>query len=786
MQTLNSNIDSQNLYNSLNKEQKEAVDLIEGAVLIIAGPGTGKTKLITARVANILLKTDVNPENILCLTFTNAASQEMRARLEGVIGISASKVGIFTYHSFCNNVIQNHTEYLEDLDLEPVSEIEQQTFIRKLIDNLTSDNILYRVKGDRYFDENRLIKLFSEMKKENWLPEKVETEIDKLKKEEIKFKRTKAAANLFNNYNSILKGSHRYDYDDMILFVNKIFQENKNLLLSYQEKYQYIMVDEFQDTNGSQFELLSLLLNYWDHPNILCVGDDDQCIFEFQGARLHNVIEFSKIYNPKIITLAKNYRSTPEILSLASLLINNNQERLINIREDLTKNLIAESDLVKNLNIKPTIQFYSNAFEESADIVNSIEKIYKENPNTLPEIAILFRENIQSDIVSKLLIKKNIPFKFKKTLNLINHPIYQMVITMLKFFANELDKTSFGELELFKMMHFQYFEIDPNDVARISIASGSSRGTTSIRLIIDSAERLKKLNLNNPESIFNFNNLIKALFKKTKSLSAINFVEELINTSGLLKFILNCEENIKIDNLNVLTSLFETLTIESRTNNLKGIEKLVDHFNKIEEMEISININLPISVQNGITLATCHSSKGLEFERVYLMGCIEKKWKQKTSPNQFALPPGLYSQDKIGENNESGRRLFYVGMTRAKKYLQISYYKNPSEISKNLKPEEPSQFISEIKNSESVVCSDLKQLKPKDLQEAQQNYLQKSVLEDKIEFNKDIIDEYISNIRISPSALNSLIKCGNQFYFENILKVPGVKNEALILGSAIH
>ncbi len=784
MQNLEELKNFKELYSSLNEEQKKAVELIDGPVLIVAGPGTGKTNLITARVANILSKTDSNPENILCLTFTDSASQEMRNRIRNLIGLTGNKVEINTYHAFCNNIIHSHPEYFDDLDLQALSEVETHTVVRKLIDNLKSDNILFRAKGDRYYDVERLIKIFSEMKKENMTAVQIANEIDKIPKQEKKYERTKAASLLFDDYVKGLKEIHRYDYDDMILNVIGVFQKYPELLLTYQEQYHYIMVDEFQDSNGSQFKLLQLLLNYWDRPNILCVGDDDQCIFEFQGARLNNIREFNRKYNPEIIMLNKNYRSVPAILNASGTLINYNLDRLINHLDGLSKNLSSEGKEVKELQILPNIQIYNSLFEEAADIVKKIEELWKNNSDSINQIAVIYRENIQSEFIAELLRKKEIPFTTRRTQNLLHHPIYKMVMEMLTHLTNEISQTSSGDLALFKIMHYPWFKIDSVDIARISISS--SRSKTPIRINLNDQKKLNLLTLNNPEAVILFNNIMKGLFSNIYKYSPVKYIEFIINNSGLLKYIINEEMGDVNDGLKILTSLFEAVISESKICKITTLEELVAHFKKIEEMNISINVETSIGTSKGVTLSTCHSSKGLEFERVFIIGCTENKWKKKVGRNSFSLPPGLYSETQEDKNNESARRLFYVGMTRAKKYLQLSYSKNSIDTNAISKQEIPSKFISEIESSNSVNVSTTSSLTQEELNSYQKIYLQSKTSKFEVKYNSDLIDEYISTMVLSTSSLSSLINCGTAFYYEKILKAPSVTNESMILGSSVH
>ena len=350
---------------TLNPAQRRAVDATEGPVLVVAGPGTGKTHILTARIGNILLTTDARAQNVLCLTFTDAGANAMRRRLLERIGPEAHRVPIFTFHAFCNRVIQENMEFFGRGNLEPMTELERIEIVRNLLTKLPPEHPLREGKKDLFQYEDHLRDLFSTMKKEGWTPGFVLKKTDEFlnglptnpgfiyqkntkharkgdpKTAQIqevteKLSRLKAAADLYPKYQQALERAGRYEYEDMLLWVTKAFEKNEALLRTYQERYQYILVDEFQDTNGAQFHLLNLLLDFWEVPNIFIVGDDDQSIYEFQGARLENLREFYQKYRNglEVIVLEENYRSTQEILDAAQLVIENNQLRAVNLFEE--------------------------------------------------------------------------------------------------------------------------------------------------------------------------------------------------------------------------------------------------------------------------------------------------------------------------------------------------------------------------------------------------------------------------------------------------------------------
>jgi DNA helicase II / ATP-dependent DNA helicase PcrA len=390
-------------YQKLNPQQRKAVDTIEGTVMVIAGPGTGKTQILAARIGKILLDTDVLPENILCLTYTDAGTIAMRKRLVQFIGADAYKVNIYTFHAFCNDVIQDNLQLFEKTSLDAVSELESIQLFKTLIDSFAKNHPLKRYRGDVYYEINNLKNLFSAMKREGWSPEFINQKIegyiadlpnreeyiakraikdfkkgdvrtDKIEEEKEKMEKLKAAVNEFDNYQNQMRKKNRYDFDDMINWVIKVFEENSNVLSNYQEKFQYILVDEYQDTSGIQNRLVQLLINYWDKPNVFVVGDDDQSIYRFQGANVENMLGFANAYTKDLLTvvLTNNYRSTQPILDISKTLINKNEERLVKKIEGLSKELISSNIKINGLTNQPVINEYNSVKEEMAGITNQV------------------------------------------------------------------------------------------------------------------------------------------------------------------------------------------------------------------------------------------------------------------------------------------------------------------------------------------------------------------------------------------------------------------------------
>ncbi|RYF97599.1 MAG: ATP-dependent helicase, partial [Chitinophagaceae bacterium] len=479
--------------------QKLAVNSIEGPVMVIAGPGTGKTQILGARIGKILLETDTNPENILCLTYTEAGVVAMRRRLLTFIGPDAYKVRIYTFHAFCNDVIQDNLSLFEKNSMDAVSELEKISLFKELIDRFPKNHPLKRYRGDVYYEINNLQSLFSTMKREGWTPEFIEERIDtyladlpnreefiykkatkqykagdlkKDKLDEIKERMDKlrAAIHEFEGFQQMMRSRNRYDFDDMINWVIKAFKENDALLRKYQEQFLYILVDEYQDTSGTQNLLVKLLISYWDKPNVFVVGDDDQSIYRFQGANLDNMISFVDDYKDDLlkVVLTSNYRSTQPILNISKSLIDLNNDRLITKIPGLSKELLSSNASINTLEHLPEIREYETQHQEMIDVVLKAQKLIAEG--TEPgKIGIIYKENKYGEELTQYFKLRAIPVYSRRDLNMLTIPIAAKIILLFKYLAAEHDTPYGGDEMLFEILHFDWFEIPPIEIAKLSM-----------------------------------------------------------------------------------------------------------------------------------------------------------------------------------------------------------------------------------------------------------------------------------------------------------------------------
>ncbi|HIO68467.1 MAG TPA: ATP-dependent helicase, partial [Flavobacteriales bacterium] len=794
----------------LNPAQREAVDHIDGPVLVVAGPGTGKTHLLAARIGQILKTTDAQAYNILCLTYTDAGTIAMRQSLLDFIGPVAYRVNIYTFHAYCNDIIQRYPDYFGNRDLEPISELETVDLLMSLIDGLETSNPIKRKKGKIYFEVARLKDLFRKMKEESWTPEFIEQCIDEyladlplrdeyiykrgnakqgievgdvkqaaVDKEAEKMKMLRAGAQLFPTFISMMEAAGRYDYNDMILWVLNAFRKDEDFLRVQQEKFHYFLVDEFQDTNGAQIDLLNYLIDFWDKPNVFAVGDDDQSIYEFQGARMKNIMDFYHRYERdiKVIVMEDNYRSSQHVLDASKTLIDNNRERLINQIENLTKTLLAKNDIVAKSDIRPAVLSYYNVKHEEAGIVDKLEGLQKQGV-PLNEIAIIYRNHKQAAEIINLVEKKGIPYSVVKRIDILELPMINNLLTLLTYLSLESKKPFSGEHLLFEIMHYSFFNIDPHDAARLMVDCRTD-WKRKLRNHMADPDIVNGLKLTRPDNITALGGNLNQWISDVSNVTFQMLFEKIINQGGLLKEIMNSPEKTWL--MQVLITLFDFIKEESAKNPRIKVASFLDTISKMNINELKLGINKTVYEEDGINFLTAHSSKGLEFEYVFLIGADTKTWeKKKGAMFSYSLPDTLTlsSQENI---LESGRRLFYVAMTRAKEHLEISFSKQ-NQMGKDI---EKTLFVAEVLENGSLEIED-QHLSGDRLTELSFESLEERVVSEVPLLDTEYINQMLENYSMSVTHLNKYLRCPVSFYYDNIIRVPRAKNKAMSFGSAVH
>ena len=775
--------------------------------MVIAGPGTGKTQILGARIGKILLETDASPDNILCLTYTDAGAVAMRRRLLSFIGPDAYRVNIFTFHAFCNEVIQRNLSLFDKQSMDPVSDLERLEILKRLIDQLPKGNPLKRYRGDVYYEMTNLQGLFSTMKREGWTPAFLEGKIDEYKvgmdqmdkfiykttragkwkagdlkpdyyTELERMEKLRAAIREFDHYQEMMRRASRYDFDDMINWVIKAFRENASLLADYQERFQYILVDEFQDTSSNQNELVELLISYWENPNIFVVGDDDQSIFRFQGASKENMDSFKRNRlsdDLKEIVLTRNYRSTQPILDAARALIENNQDRLIG-EKVLTSN--------KHVALEPRFKEYLSQKHEMAGIALEIKELI--NAGVSPrKIAVIYRENRYGEEFGRVLQTQKIPFYSKRRLNLLAIPFARNILTLLRYIDAETQLPFSGDAWLFEILHFPFYRISPMEVARMSVAVTEKKykEAYSLRQLLYEKARSVPADLFTPPvnpDIKKVSDSIERWVGEKQNLTLLQLLESVIREGGVLSYVISSPEKIWL--MQVLTALFDFIKDENQRNPDLDLNGLVSLFDLMGDNSLPISITQLEGNDQGVNLLTAHGSKGLEFEWVFLTGCNKESWEGKRKPSRgYALPDNLFLTTGGGEEEEELRRLFYVALTRAEIHAHLSW----SRFRPDGKELERSLFIEEIREKYPLpvtevsipeeILMDLEALhfaegKAPEIEKVEEAFLQ------------PLLDRFVMNV----TALNNYLYCPLQFYYQSLIRIPGGKSEAAEFGIAVH
>jgi len=803
-------------YEKLNKQQRRAVDTIEGPVMVNAGPGTGKTQVLALRIASILRQTDTNPNNILCLTYTDNGAIEMRNRLLKIIGSAAYNVRIHTFHSFCNEVIQDNLTFFGKLNLSPIGDLEEIDLFYRLIDSIEKDNPLKRFRGEVYYEKDRLKGLYSLMKKEAWQPaylnERIDAYINELPTREGFFYKRKyktfnagdpkpaaiadekermemlrAAVNLYPRYNKMMEELGRYNFDDMILWVLEAFEKNKNMLLDYQERFLYFLVDEFQDTSRSQNLLLQHLTSYWEVPNLFVVGDADQSIFSFQDANVENILEVEEKYAGSLtkIDLISNYRSVQNVLDTAHRLIVNNTLRTVLPEND--RPLIASSQNLLGISIQPEIAAYANPVQEAIGVAIQVEALIDQGISG-KEIAVIYRNHAQAATIVTMLEEKKIPVNTRRKVDLLQLPFIQNILHILNWIASEKYIPYSADELLFQLLHSDFFSISPLEIAKLSMTVYAKNKVSreeifSLRRLMaeSTIPRADLFNQPNGQSVKEVSNMLEDLLKASGNSTLQQLLEQVIQRAGVLSFIMQSHEKPWL--MQVLNAFFNHLKEENKRNPELTLEQWLANIEIMKKNRLPISVYKLTASDEGVNMVTAHGAKGSEYAHVFVIGCTQNTWDETSNSGKYSykLPDNLVSVNRSATSLEESRRLFYVAITRAKTHLHISY---PLKDDKD-KEQTKSTFITEITEQGNL---SLTQKQVADGLMADYLLLQfKETARPEIELVEDeYINQLLKKYTLSVTHLNNFIDCPLKFYYQNLIRVPAAKNESMAFGSAVH
>ena len=721
----------------------------------------------------------------------------MRKRLLAIIGTPAYRVQINTFHGFCNQIIQQYPENFADIiSSESISELESVQLMEEIINSTKLE--LLKPFGDPLYYLGYVLNAINDLKGENISVKEFEKAVDessndfqviddlynvkgkykgkmkgKYATKQKQIERNKELVTLYRLYQEKLRNDKKYDFSDMILEVIKALESNEQLLLTLQELYQYVLVDEHQDSNKSQNRIIELLCNFYPNPNLFVVGDEKQAIYRFQGASVENFYYFKNLYpQANLINLNENYRSTQTILNGASSLIANNKQLL---QIDSNNALIAKSSIPNNqIKLITTTDFFSEFHCIAKDILQKIKE--GADPN---EIAVIARNNKDLLPVIDEFDMVGLAYTLESDTNILSDIQIQKVILLLR----SLKDLGSDEL-LIRSMHIDALGINPLDIYKLVALSKEKQ--IPLWDLLSNTEYLDECNLSNPKAIEDVINNFNQWKTDSYNISFDKLFIKVFNESNLRETLISNENLIK--SMQKITDLYKEIKSMLEKKPEYNIDDFINYIDLLNNHNIAIKNKSTYNLNNGIHLMTAHKSKGMEFEYVYIINAFDGHWGNGRKHNTGFIIPwgylGVEAKDNSeNENNEDERKLFYVALTRAKKEAIISY----STQSIDSKDQIPSLFVQEINElykSEIDIKSTEEEflknkhiiLSPKKLDSIDEAYQK----------NKEYFAQVFYNKGLSVSGLNNYLECPWRYFFKNLVGLPYVKTKQLKFGNAIH
>ena len=613
------------IYDTLNPPQREAVAQTEGPVLILAGAGSGKTRVLTHRIAYLMDEKGVNPWNILAITFTNKAAQEMRERVDKLVGFGSESIWVSTFHSACVRILRRHIDNLGyDTNFTIYDTDDQKSLMKDVCRKMNIDTKIYK--------ERSLLAQISHAKDELLTPDDMEMKA-------AGDYNMKKVASVYREYQAALRKNNALDFDDLIVKTVELFEKCGAVLEYYQERFKYIMVDEYQDTNTAQFKFISLLASKYE--NLCVVGDDDQSIYKFRGANIGNILGFEHVFpDARVIRLEQNYRSTRNILNAANQVIANNTERK-------AKTLWTENEEGSKVHFRQ----FLNAYEEAEYVAGEIGKLKRNGLGNYRDCAILYRTNAQSRIFEEKFIAANIPYKLVGGVNFYARKEIKDLLCYLKTINNARD-----DLAVQRIINVPKRGIGATTLGRVQDYADNMG--ISLYEALRVAEEVPSIG-RSLSKIDGFVTFIQMLKSKADVMTVEEILQEVIDSTGYVAELEaedTEESRARIENIDELISKTvayqEAMEEQNQSATLSGF---------LEEVALVADIDTVDPDQDYVLLMTLHSAKGLEFPKVFMVGMEDGIF-----PSHMTIS---YGDD--GELEEE-RRLCYVGITRAMKDLTLT------------------------------------------------------------------------------------------------------------------
>ncbi|MFA6495165.1 MAG: ATP-dependent DNA helicase [Candidatus Paceibacterota bacterium] len=773
-------------YASLNAEQKLAVDTIQGPVMVVAGPGTGKTLVLTMRIANIVRQGAALPDEIVALTFTESAAAEMRRRVVDLVGSSGYHVAINTFHGLCNGILQDYPEYFSRFaGAQNATRVEQIKIIREILDAEAFEHI--KPASDPFQHAEKILGALSELKREgfasdeyaHYLGEK-QTAIlalpdlyhqkgahagkmqGKYQKELDQIARHKELAQVCARYEEKMEKVKRYDFDDMILSVVRALRKNESLAAQVRDQFGYVLVDEHQDTNGAQNALLELLVGEVEAPNLFVVGDEKQAIFRFQGASVANFLYFQKKYpSAAAITLGDNYRSTQEVLDAAHGLMAGGSARALTRAGKLTAR--------NGSGFKIRVGSCDKEEDEIQFIAGDIALRIADG--TAPrEIAVIVRENRQLGTIAEALEKKGVAFSVESDRNVLSDIDVQKLLALFETVVRVGDDAALAHA-----LHADFLKVEPLDVYALFSRTDASR-SSALRAMCDAGGA--------PEGTFIDPHRLEELYRQlvawkraADNHDVLHAFEKIVRESGFLAHALGAPRSAQV--LEKLTRLFDEARTAAGTNGEYRLADFVEHVNLLRQYGVTLQARL-VPHETGVRLMTAHKAKGLEFMAVYIPHVIDGVWGNKRAHRLFVIPQKAAIDVAPEESIEDERRLLFVAITRAKAVCVITR----ARWALDGKEKTPSQFLDEIPQ-ETAELFVVPTGEGASADRIGALFAPRTAAGPRVQ-DVALIKKLFNERGLSPTALNNYLACPWKYFYNNLLRVPGAQTGAQIYGTAIH
>lgn len=767
-------------YGALNDAQRQAVDTIEGPVMVIAGPGTGKTQVLSLRIANILRQTDTDPSSILALTFTESGAAAMRERLHRYVGSRAYQIPIHTFHGFAERLIRDYPDSFPTIiggriatDLDRISILEavlesaevaklrpagDPTYyvgpLRHIISSLKQEYVTPDGLADIVRDQARLLESIAQYHEKGAHKGKVRGEYTKAaeslrKNEELLF--------VYRAYEAALREARLYDFDDMIVAAVRALATDESMLRDLQERYQYILADEHQDVNGAQNKLLELLTNFHDNPNIFVVGDEKQAIYRFQGASLENFLYFQDHYpRTTVIELTRNYRSGQPILDVAHSLVAVEEGPLAALRVPLQAAAVPSAQVFK--------RHYAHQAVEDASVVALTQDAIARGIAPR-EIAVIVRTNREVETLAALLRKAGIPATATADNDILAHPITAAIESLLKVAAGiETDAA------LFTLLHGPYWGLPLADVLKLLAARSYD---TPLAVLLGDEARLAALELAEPEKARAILPVLERARQATVTLPPHRVLEQLLQESGLLAHTMAHDP---YDGARVIRRLYDEVEALVVRDGVTSLRAVLDTFARLRTYRIALNAPYIETSADAVQVMTAHKSKGLEFSVVIVPHLQDSVWGGGTKRTYFTIPLPRLVREDIEETIDDERRLFYVAMTRAKHELHLSSADTNSD-GRVLVPtrlfDELDQSILTTAETETFAAS----FNP--VRSLGERVPQPTL-------STAVIARALETRGFSATSFNNYVENPFEYLYRNVLRIPEVQPTHMQFGTAIH